>query len=548
MTTNAINRPWLRTYEKLGLDWAQLPKLPNNTLYRYIAEHAQHFPTRIALTLGGHDISYSQLHQLALKAAALLQQSGAKKQDVLAIHLPNLPDYIIALVAASRLGVRTTSVSPLLSPTEIKQQLNDAGAGFLLGFAPLYASHLAAVLESTSVTKTWLSGPGADAINTNTVGAFSEALGNANTANLPVDDTAINAILYLQYTGGTTGAPKAAGLTSANIFINNLQCDVFYGYRLGKECVASAFPMFHVGGLAVALNALRTAATFIMSPDPRDIPTMISEMQRHNPTVIAAVPALFSMLLTQPKFLELDFTQLIIAISGGAPFAESELAALEKVVGKGKLCEVYGMTETSPVQTLNPPTLFRPGWVGVPVPGTDLCIVDSENGTQEMPLGKAGEIIASGPQVMLGYVNNATGNAKALRQFRGKTWMYTGDIGYMDEDGFVKICDRSKDMLIVGGYKVFSVEVENKLMALADITQCAVVGLPDPKRPGNDVVHLFVQTASNLPKQQLADTILAFCREHMAPYKIPRELHWLAELPLTSVGKIDKKALRAMLN
>jgi long-chain acyl-CoA synthetase len=545
--TADIQRPWLATYEQLGLDWSQLPTMPDNTLYRYVAQHAGNHPDRCALTLQGWEINYRDLHQRVLKIAQLFHNSGARAGDVLAIHLPNLPDYILALVAASRLGVKVTSLSPLLSGREIKHQLADAGASFLVGFAPLYATHLKAALAELSLTRVWLTGPGADAVNVPGISAFTTATDAVGDLSLPDDTTDSHDTLYLQYTGGTTGAPKAAGLSSANIFINNLQADIFYGYREGKECIASAFPLFHIGGLAVVFNAIRAAATFILSPDPRDIPAMVSEMERHPPTVIAAVPALFQMLLAEPRFRALDFNKLIIAISGGAPFAESELAELEKVVGANKLCEVYGMTETSPVQTLNPPSRFRPGWVGVPLPGTDVCIVDADKGDTEMPLGEAGEIIASGPQVMAGYVNHPEGNAKALRQFKGKTWMYTGDVGYFDKDGYLKICDRSKDMLIVGGYKVFSVEVENKLVTLPEITTCAVVGSPDEKRPGNDIVHLFVQPAGKPDEEQLREKIIAWCRDNMAPYKVPRQIHFLDALPLTSVGKLDKKALRARL-
>jgi long-chain acyl-CoA synthetase len=232
-------------------------------------------------------------------------------------------------------------------------------------------------------------------------------------------------------------------------------------------------------------------------------------------------------------------------LSGGAPFAEADIARLEAVIGAGKVCEVYGMTETGPVQTCNPPGRIKSGFVGIPVPGTEVRIVDVVERTKTMPLGEPGEIIAAGPQVMSGYLNRPEENA--LRTFDGHTWMYTGDIGFMDEEGYVKLCDRSKDMLIVGGFKVFSVEVENKLLEMKEIAMCAVIGRADPDRPGSEIVQLHVQrsAACELDDAALRDRILEFCRANMASYKVPKELFFPAALPLTAVGKIDKKALRA---
>jgi long-chain acyl-CoA synthetase len=251
------------------------------------------------------------------------------------------------------------------------------------------------------------------------------------------------------------------------------------------------------------------------------------------------------MLCVHPVFRELDFGSLRVAVSGGAPFSAADIAKLADLIGPGKFAEVYGMTETSPVQTLNPGQRLKPGYAGVPVPGTEVRIVDAETG-RSLAIDEPGEIIASGPQVMRGYLNMPEASSQALREIDGKTFMFTGDIGFMDSDGYVKICDRSKDMLIVGGYKVFSVEVENKLLELDEIAACAVVGRPDEARPGNEVVQLHVQLApGHAGDDALRARITAFCRDKMAPYKVPKEIFFPEVLPLTSVGKIDKKALRA---
>ncbi|HEY6876726.1 MAG TPA: AMP-binding protein, partial [Polyangiales bacterium] len=212
-------------------------------------------------------------------------------------------------------------------------------------------------------------------------------------------------------------------------------------------------------------------------------------------------------------------------------------------------CEVYGMTETAPVQTLNPSSRYKPGFVGVPVPGTEVRIVNAET-LEQLPVGETGEIIVTGPQVMQGYLAAPEATKTALREIDGRTWMFTGDVGFFDSEGYLKVCDRSKDMLIVGGYKVFSVEVETKLRALPFIAMCAVVGRPDTARPGNDIVQLYVQRLPNdtAPEAQREEEILAFCRQTLSPYKVPKEIFFVEAVPLTSVGKIDKKALRSRAN
>jgi long-chain acyl-CoA synthetase len=361
-------------------------------------------------------------------------------------------------------------------------------------------------------------------------------------AERPVDD-----VHYLYFTGGTTGRSKGAQLSACNIFINSAQANVFYDFRKAGETVASGFPLFHIGGAAVLFNALRQAATFILIPDPRNVAHFCAEMRAHPPTVLANVPALYQMLLNTPDFAALDFSGLRMAVAGAAPFAVEEIRRLEAVIGSGKYCEVYGMTETGPVQTLNPAQRFKPGFVGIPLPATEVRIVDVETGSRVLAVGEAGEIIVSGPQVMRGYFGLGDASAQALRVMDGKTWMYTGDIGFMDEEGYIRICDRAKDMLIVGGYKVFSVEVEAKLRELPFIEQCAVVGKPDTARPGNEIVQLYVQLRSGV--EMALDTasgeIATFCRAHMAPYKVPKEIFVIPAIPLTSVGKIDKKVLRS---
>ncbi|MBZ2188691.1 AMP-binding protein [Alcanivorax sp. JB21] len=548
----------------MGLDWDHVPDVPNRTLSDYVRSHGEQFPEREALVFLGRGITYRELDQLADRMAGLLIALGCRKGDVLGLHLPNTPQYVVAFTAAARLGMVCTSVSPLMTPSEVIHQGNDARIDVLLTLQPLWeqvVTHAASKIRSLRAVL--VSNPG-DMIG-GEIAAIEEMCGDVKVFSLmdhlatveeatsALQHAAKNAVqtdmddvLYLQYTGGTTGAPKGARLTSRNLFTNNVQADVFYGYRLGQEIVASAFPLFHIGGAAVLFNALRTAATFLLIPDPRNIDHVVSEMQRRMPTIIAAVPALYQMLCQHAGFRSLDFSGMHTAVSGAAPFAREEVARLADIIGADKFCEVYGMTETSPVQTLNPATRFKPGSVGVPVPGTLVRIVDAEDGVTPMPVGEPGEVIVTGPQVMQGYLAMPEATAEALREHDGMWWMHTGDIGVMDDEGYVTIFDRSKDMLIVGGFKVFSVEVENKVQALPWVAMCAVVGRADANRPGNDIVQLYVQMMPDQIQDEAArrEELDAYCRAQMSPYKVPREIFFIEAIPLTSVGKIDKKALR----
>ncbi len=553
----AASRPWLRTYAELGLDWAVIPDVPPKSLADYVAEHAARFGDREALVFLGRGISYRELDALSNRLAHVLRGLGCGRGDVLGVHLPNTPQYVVAFVAAAKLGMIVSSISPLLTPTEIEHQANDARVKVLLSLDALFGTVLARLagkiptLEHvllSAPTELVPGAPSAEPKETRLGDAAVHALGAAIalasdekvTSALAPDD-----VLFLQYTGGTTGKPKGAQLTLRNIFVNNLQADVFNGYRIGEETIASAYPMFHIGGAAVTYNALRAGATFMVIPDPRNIAHFCAEMKARPPTVLVAVPALFQMLLAEPAFRALDFAPLRLAVSAAAPFSQDEIKRLEAVIGEGKICELYGMTETSPVQTCNPASRFKLGSVGIPVPGTEIRIVDAETGTKDVPLDEPGEIIVHGPQVMKGYLVSG-GGSEALRELDGKLWMYTGDIGAMDEEGYLRLCDRSKDMLIVGGYKLFSVEVENKLQALPFIALTAMVGRPDEARPGNDLAVLYVQKKPGTADgdEALRAEILAYCRAHLAPYKVPREIVFVDAIPLTSVGKIDKKALR----
>lgn len=558
---------WQAIYEACGIS-PVLGAVEEKSLADYVETHAHQLGSAIAAEYLGTSINYAELNQLANKMANLLQSLGVQKGDVIGMHLPNTPQYLIGLVAAAKVGAAISGVSPLLTPSEVIHQINDAKIKVIITLDQLYNNAIApidgkvpslkAVIVSGPIDflpswKKWLAYTlkkipkvTLTAMQNMQVVDYFSALKKSSNARvytkLSFQDT-----IYIQYTGGTTGKPKGAELTLSNMFSNARQCEAFAHYSPGEDTLAAAFPYFHMAGLSLALLGLQKASRILIIPDPRNVDMFCKAMQKNPPTFLANVPTLYQMLYDNPEFRKVDFSHLKMAMSGAAPFPPEMIHQLESIIGKGKLAEVYGMTETSPLLTANPPTRPKIGTVGIPAVGTKIKIVDVETGTKEMPIGEPGELIASGPQVMKGYLNLPEASAKTLRTLDGDTWIYTGDVAVMDDEGYIKICDRSKDMLIVGGYKVFSVEVEGKLAELDFIELSAVIGQPDEKRPGNDIVHLYIQLKAesrHLDHDTLREQILAFCREHMAPYKIPKHVHFQDALPLTAVGKLDKKALR----
>jgi len=560
-------RPWHAVYQACGIN-PVLPPPEDKSVADYVETHAKALGGQAAIEYLGVTITYAQLDKLANRLANRLAKLGVQQGDVVGIHLPNTPQYLISLVAASKLGAIVSGVSPLLKPVEVIHQINDAQIKVIITLDQFYAAAIAPcagkvpTLKAALVTgpidalpglKRWLAYtlkkvpkvtlepmPGVQLLH------FWKEM-QASPATRVHSTVGPHDTIYIQYTGGTTGKPKGAELTLRSCFSNALQGAAFMPFNPGEDTVASAFPYFHVAGLAVGMQGLLMGSRLIVVPDPRNVTLLCKVMQKFPPTILCNVPSLYQMLTENPEFKKVDFSKLKNAMSGAAPFPAELIHRLEAIIGQGKLLEVYGMTEASPLLTCNPAQKPRIGSVGVPVIGCDIKIMDVETGTREMPLGEPGEIIASGPQIMKGYRHLPEASAKSLREYEGKIWMYTGDVATMDEEGYITICDRSKDMLIVGGFKVFSVEVESKLAELDFVGLSALIGQPDDKRPGNDIVHLYIQLkpeAKAMGEALAREKVLAFCRETMAAYKVPKFVHFVDAIPLTAVGKIDKKALR----
>ncbi|MFQ5909886.1 MAG: long-chain fatty acid--CoA ligase, partial [Thermoplasmata archaeon] len=344
-------------------------------------------------------------------------------------------------------------------------------------------------------------------------------------------------VAVLQYTGGTTGTPKGAMLTHHSLVSNTLQTTSWLPDRKeGKEVFLSAIPLFHVYGLTTAMLApVSMAATMVLHPDPREISALVKLTNKHRPTVFPGVPALYIAVNNHPLVKKLDITSIRACISGSAPLPLEVRRKFEKLTG-GKLVEGYGLTEASPVTHCNPLYGKVKQCIGMPLPDTDSRIVDLEDGTKEIGVDGAGELVVNGPQVMKGYWKNPEETSQTLRN----GWLFTGDIAYMDKDGYFHIVDRKKDMILVSGYNVYPREVEDVLYEHPAVEEAAVVGAPHPK--SGEVVKAFVALKEG--KKATEEDIQKHCRENLAPYKIPRAVEFRKELPKSAVGKILRRELK----
>ena len=527
---------------------------------------------KTALCYLGVEICFGELDKYANQFANMLIDKGFEKGDVVGINLPNIPEYVISLIGALRAGCVVSGVSPLLSAGQIKYQLNDLGStGRKIGLITLdaiFAGHIVKIasdilslklVAATSVAgflpkikqvlgkllKKVPTGKVIPLAGITVLDYHRDILGTF-PADPPKVELTADDLGWIQYTGGTTGAPKGAMLNHRNTAHNIKSINRWLGWQWGKGTLLSAFPMFHIAGLIVCECALYLGWRQILIPNPRDTDHICKEMAKYKPTNLVNVPSLYQMLLTNPRFKELDHTTLGTCISGAAPFPKDSQQELEAIIGEGKLLELYGMTETSPVATMNPSKGPKKlGTIGLPYFNVDCKLVDP--GTdEEVPLGQAGEICLKGPLVMQGYFNMPDETGLAIDD---DGYMHTGDVGIMDEDGYIRIVDRTKDMIIVGGFKVFSSKVEASLAEHPAVGLVALIGVDNPERPGSEIVKAYVQLDPDYrfdgDKGALGMDIIAYAKKICAPYEVPKFIEFLEEIPLTAVGKIDKKALRS---
>ena len=548
------------------------PKEFDTTFPQVIREIFDKYPDNMALAYQGLEISFGELDKYSNQFANMLIENGFKTGDVVGINLPNTPEYVYSVIGTLKAGCIVSGVSPLMSEVQMHYQLDDLGEGgknvALVTLDAIFQHRLTKIADklpqlkivvATSVIGSFSKEDQAKIkavreipsgevtpLEGKTVYNFQDDVLTKYSPDLPKVDISPDDIGWIQYTGGTTGPPKGAMLSHRNCVSNIKGLITWLQWEEGKGILLSGFPIFHVAGLTVCEGAIAYGMGQILIANPRDALHICNEMKKYNPTVLVNVPSLYQILINFRKFKRLDHSNLKYCISAAAPFPKESQEALESVVGEGKLLELYGMTELSPVATMNPSLGTKKlGTVGLPFLNVDLKIVDPET-NEIVPLGEPGEICVNGPLVMQGYYNKPEETAKAIDK---DGYMHTGDVGIMDEDGYIRIVDRTKDMIIVGGYKVFSAKVEDSLVKHPAIGMVALIGIPNPERPGSEIVKAFIQINPDFEfdgnKEALKEDILKFSKENLAPYEVPKLIEFSEELPLTVIGKIDKKVLRS---
>ncbi|MBY9018666.1 MAG: AMP-binding protein [Candidatus Lokiarchaeota archaeon] len=563
---------WTKSYDK-----HVKPSLsyPTDSLGILFDKAMKKYPDRIACYFMEREMTFQELDDYVHRFATFLQKNGLKKGDRVAINLANCPQYLVAHFGTLLVGGVASGCSPLMSPTEIAYQINDSEAKFFVTLDAFYEKVLTKVLDKVPNLETIITTNISDYMGLSGIKvALGKLIGKIPKGKVipypaknvldfneviktedDVDDVKIdseNDLALLQYTGGTTGLPKGTELTHKNIISNIVQISTWIDRTEEEQedkVNLSAFPLFHLAGLAMSMVTLYLSASQILIANPRDSDHIIKEMMDKKPMMMVNVPTLYLAIKNRinekwpvEKIPRDVLNDIEVFISGAAPFPAEAINDFESsLVAKNKVLEVYGMTETSPIISMNPYYGKKKiGTVGIPVPDIEVRLVDVETGDQ-VELGKPGEIICKGPQVTRGYYNKPDANSKTIID----GWFHTGDVGVMDEDGYITIVDRTKDMLIVSGYKVYSVHVEDILTKHPNIEMVAIIGLKDPDRPGSETVKAVVQLKEGFePTNKVKTDLKNYAAEHLSKYENPRLWEFRETLPLTTVGKILKRALR----
>ncbi len=557
-----MERPWYRFYDEGVPTTVDVPEVP---LYRIVEDAVRDFPDHEAvkmvlrylpLGLSIHaTLTYRELWDQIRRFARALQDLGVQKGDRVAIMLPNTPQYVIAFFGALRAGAIVVNTNPTYTARELEHQLKDSGAETLVLLSGIYPRWEAIkdrvptrrvivtdvheyirppfrglVARRLRKEKLLIDVPTGD-------GVYAwQALLQAPPDPAPVEVQPSDVALF-QYTGGTTGVPKAAMLTHYNLVANTVQVTSWMPtLERGKPKVMGALPFFHVYGMTVAmLFGLYIAGTVVMVPNPRPIDIVMEVLHHERCNLFPGVPTMYTAIINHPKVHKYDLRSIEACLSGAMALPVEVQRRFEEITG-GKLVEGYGLTEASPVTHCNPIYGKRKaGSIGIPFPSTDARIVDIETG-EPLPVGEVGELCVKGPQVMKGYWNRPDETAIALDE---DGWLHTGDIARMDEEGYFYIVDRKKDIIIASGYNIIPREVEEVLYMHPKVLEAAVVGVPDPYR--GETVKAYIVLKEG--EQATAEEIIEFCRQHLAPYKVPKIVEFRSELPKSQVGKILRRVL-----
>ncbi|MDO4427531.1 MAG: AMP-binding protein [Moraxella sp.] len=548
------------------LDKHQLKKeieLPddNSSLLEMFTDNAKKFAERTAFIQGTHRLSFTTLDQYSTALAQFLQSSGLATGERVAIMLPNSLQYPVAVQAILKAGLVIVNVNPLYTAFELKHQLNDAGAKAIIVW-DMACQTLSQIVNETGICQVFVSKINDlyDGIDENLpenlpdnlpkVTALGQAIATGKSEQYTRPAVNLNSVAVLQYTGGTTGLSKGATLTHRNLVANVLQMNEWFSPKLGgRGDVAAAYPFFcalplyHIFTFtACQLFGMYKGQMNILIANPRDIGTMIDAMREHRPAFFPSVNTLYNALVNNDDFARLDHSRLGLAVGGGMSVLPATAEKWQKITGH-TIIEAYGLSETSPLATANPVshTHFS-AMIGVGVSSTDIAILDDDGNI--VPAGAmdadgeliAGEIAIKGPQVMTGYWNKPDETAKVMT---ADGYFRTGDVGVMDKDGFVKIVDRKKDMILVSGFNVYPNEIESIITKHPKVLEAAAIGVPDEH--SGEVPKIFVVKKD---ESLTADELIAYTKEFLTGYKIPRQVEFITELPKSNVGKILRKNLR----
>lgn len=561
-----MERVWYKNYEKGVPTTLDYPKTP---LFGLLDNAAAEYPDRAAIIFGAvahklpgqplldATLSYRALRDAVNHFANALAQMGVKKGDRVAIYLPNSPQFAIAYYGALKAGAVIAPVNPIYTPRELEFILQDSGAETIVALSQFYPK-LQEVRAKTKLKRVIVAnikeyfppflkmlftlamekkeGHRVDLVAGDVW--FQDVLKNAGAVP-PKVDVQSNDDAVLLYTGGTTGLPKAAQLTHSNLLANAVQLRAWIPWaKEGNEGFLTALPLFHSYAMTTCLNeAMLLAGTLILIPNPRDLVHVLKAIDRHKPSFFPGVPTLYTAVNNNPEVVKYNLRSIKACVSGAAGLPIEVAKKFGEITG-GRLVEGYGLSEASPVVTANP--IYgenRIGTIGLPMPDTDVKLMDIEGGTKEVPIGEPGELCVQGPQVMKGYWNKPEETAKTIRD----GWLHTGDVAVMDADGYFRIVDRLKEMIISGGYNIYPREIEEVLYQHPAVLEAAAIGVADSYRGESAKAFVVLKTG----QKATADELIAFCKQNLAPYKVPRAIEFREALPKTMIGKILRRELAA---
>jgi long-chain acyl-CoA synthetase len=513
--------------------------IPDISLFDMLKQTVERYPDQPATMFYQHTLTYRQLYHSVLAFGGALKKKGIQKGDRVAIMLPNCPHYVISYFGIVAAGGIVTQVNPMLVGRELEHILKDSGAKVIVLLDAFYPK-LQAVRNRTDIefaVTVSLQQPHKTSSPDKAFHDFVSPQHDFQSVQIdPHHDIAV-----LQYTGGTTGPSKGAMLTHRNILTNAIQSYEMFKHDIqpGKEKCLTVIPLFHVFGMTSCMHLSVLCGNEMILLPRFQLEEVLQTIKQEQPTIFPGVPTMYVAITNHPNAEDYNLDCIRICNSGSAPMPVELLREFERKTG-AKILEGYGLSEASPTTHCNPPFAERkPGTVGLGMPGTAYKIVDVATGTEEMPVGELGEVIIKGPQVMKGYWNQPEETAHTIRN----GWLYTGDIGKVDEDGYLSIVDRKKDMILAGGYNVYPRDIEEVLYEHPAVREAVIIGVPDQYRGENIKAILVLKDGMTSSEEE----IMSYCRKHLAAYKIPRMVEFRDELPKTSVGKILRRALREEL-